>query len=78
MSKARIIFKRSVKSVMNERSILADLNSAFIVNMNYAFQDKDNLYLVMDFLGGGDLRYHISSHRRFDEQQTKFFVACLI
>lgn len=37
MSKARIITKRSVKSVMNEREILARLKSPFIVNMHYAF-----------------------------------------
>lgn len=27
--------------------------------MNFAFQDKDNLFLVMDLLNGGDMRYHI-------------------
>lgn len=42
----------------------------FIVNMQYAFQDYDNLYLVMDLLTGGDLRYHISRHKRFTEEQT--------
>ena len=42
----------------------------FIVNMNYAFQDRDNLYLVMDLLTGGDLRYHIGRQKRFSEEQT--------
>ena len=37
MSKARIITKRSVKSVINERQILEQLNNTFIVNMYYAF-----------------------------------------
>lgn len=37
MSKARIITKRSVKSVINERQILANLQNPFIVNMHYAF-----------------------------------------
>lgn len=48
----------------------------FIVNMNYAFQDNDNLYLVMDLLNGGDLRYHICRHKKFSEEQTsKFFIS---
>ena len=38
--------------------------------MRYAFQDGDNLYLVMDLLTGGDLRFHISRKRRFTEEQT--------
>jgi serine/threonine protein kinase len=45
-------------------------NDRFIVNMHYAFQDYDNLYLVMDLLTGGDLRYHIAKHRKFSEKQT--------
>ena len=38
--------------------------------MQFAFQDYDNLYLIMDLLNGGDLRYHISRHKRFSEEQT--------
>ena len=49
-----------------------------MVNMNYAFQDRENLYVVMDLLNGGDLRYHISKHRRFSEEQVRFFVACIV
>jgi serine/threonine protein kinase len=32
----------------------------------------------MDLLTGGDLRYHISRQKRFGEEQTKFFVACIL
>lgn len=46
--------------------------------MIFCFQDKENLYLVMDLLNGGDLRYHISKNKRFSEEQTKFFVACIL
>jgi serine/threonine protein kinase len=69
--------------------ILTQLNHPFIVNMYYAFQDRENIYLVMDLLNGGDLRYHICKHRRFTEEQTSkqilsfikalgFFIACLM
>ncbi len=81
MLKARILAKRSVNSVMNERKILNQLrnpyflpvNSAFhrfLVNMTYCFQDKENLYLVMDLMLGGDLRYHLSRKRVFSEAET--------
>ena len=36
-----------------ERQILETLNSPFIVKLHYAFQTKDKLYLVMDFMNGG-------------------------
>lgn len=63
---------------MNEKVILAQITHPFLVNMVYSFQDRDNLYLVMDLLGGGDLRYHIGRMRIFSEQTTKFFVACIM
>ena len=78
MSKAKIIDKRSEKGIKGERELLSKLHHPFIVNMHYSFQDKDNLYLVMDLLTGGDLRYHICKHHRFTEEQTKFFISCLL
>eukprot|EP00357_Protocruzia_adherens_P036602 CAMPEP_0115006092 /NCGR_PEP_ID=MMETSP0216-20121206/20275_1 /TAXON_ID=223996 /ORGANISM="Protocruzia adherens, Strain Boccale" /LENGTH=412 /DNA_ID=CAMNT_0002372571 /DNA_START=145 /DNA_END=1383 /DNA_ORIENTATION=- len=78
MSKAKIISKRSVNSVMNERKLLASLKHDFIVNMHYAFQDRENLFLAMDLLTGGDLRYHIGRKKRFTEEQTRFLVACIV
>lgn len=40
----------------------------FLVNMHFAYEDRDNLYLVIDLMAGGDLRYHIGKNRRFSEQ----------
>ena len=78
MSKARILGKRSVGSVINERKLLNKLKHPFLVNMRYAFQDRDTLYLVMDHLDGGDLRYHIGIRQRFTEAETKFVIQCLV
>ena len=78
MSKLKIIDKKSEKSINSEREFLSKLNHPFIVNMHYAFQDKDNLYLVMDLLNGGDLRFHISRYRKFSEEQTRFFIANMV
>jgi serine/threonine protein kinase len=78
MSKVKIIDRRSEKSIKTEREFLSKLRHPFIVNMNCAFQDYENLYLVMDLLTGGDLRYHLCKFRHFSEEETKFFVACLL
>jgi len=78
MSKAKIIDKKCQDSIIFEQKLLAKIRHPFIVNMEYAFQDQDNLYLVLDYLSGGDLRYHISRFKKFTENQTKFFVACLL
>ena len=70
MSKTKIIDKNSVDSIQGEREILSYLHHPFIVNMVYAFQDRDFLYLVMELLPGGNLRYHLGLKKRFTEEQT--------
>ena len=77
MSKVKILDKKSERSVLFERQVLSRIRNCFIVNLIYSFQDSENLYLVMDFLKGGDLRYHICKNRNITEDQTKFFLACL-
>jgi len=80
MHKTKIIGKKSIHSVLNERELLSKLKHPFIVNMAHAFQDRENLYLVMDLLNGGDLRYHICMYRKFNEEITskfKFFLKTL-
>ena len=74
---SRIITKKSIPSVLNEKRLLSQLKHPFLVNMYCAFQDKENLYLAMEFMTGGDLRYHICSKRRFSEEETRFFIACV-
>ena len=69
MIKAKIIDKKSEHSIKNERDLLANINCSFIVNMHYAFQDYENVYIVMDYLSGGDLRYHLSVRKEFSECQ---------
>ena len=78
MSKKKILDKKSEYSINNERVFLSKLRHPFLVNMHYAFQDKDNLYLVIDILNGGDLRFHCSRYRKFSEEQTRFFIACMV
>ena len=59
-----MIDKHSIKSVKNERNLLEKINHPFIINMHYSFQDNENLYLIMDFLSGGDLRYHLCKKKK--------------
>ena len=78
LSKARILYKHSVYSVMNERRLLAHLNHgyylylkiSFLVNMICAFQDIEYLYMVLDFMPGGDLRHYMIKQKSLTEEET--------
>ena len=65
--------------MLNERRILESFRHPFIVNLKYAFQDRENLYILTDFLSGGDLRFNLQKNRKlFTEEQAKFIVSCIL
>ena len=78
MLKARVMAKKSVDSVKRELELMQRINSDFIVNVHYAFVDEEYLFLVMDLMEGGDLRFHHIKIRQFEAETTQFFIACLI
>lgn len=76
----KILRKRTVneyqqeKHIKTERKIFA-LEHPYIVKLHYAFQTEHKLYMVLDFVGGGDLFHHLKKNRVFTEYQTKIYVA---
>ncbi|XP_018327500.1 ribosomal protein S6 kinase 2 beta isoform X2 [Agrilus planipennis] len=58
-----------------ERNILADVGHPFIVKLHYAFQTAGKLYLILDFLRGGDLFSRLSKEVMFTEEDVKFYLA---
>ena len=68
MSKVKIYIKKSIQNIINERKYLSMLNHPFIINLKYAFQTPEKLYLVMDYCPGGELFFHIQRVERFNEE----------
>ena len=46
--------------------------------MSWALQTIDKLYLVMEYLDGGDLKYHMQRRRKWSEAEAKFFIANIV
>ena len=76
--KSLLIKKGTIDIVYNERNILSKIYFPLISNLYYSFQDENNLYFIMDFLGGGDLRYYLMNGRFFNEKEIKFILGCII
>ncbi|XP_042843450.1 ribosomal protein S6 kinase alpha-2 isoform X1 [Panthera tigris] len=74
LKKATLKVRDRVRSKM-ERDILAEVNHPFIVKLHYAFQTEGKLYLILDFLRGGDLFSRLSKEVMFTEEDVKFYLA---
>ncbi|ELP93503.1 serine/threonine protein kinase, putative [Entamoeba invadens IP1] len=73
MKKADMIRKNVVDGVLAEKSILEYASARSVVKLFYAFQDVLNLYLVMEFCPGGDLRCLLSHVGALDETTSKIY-----
>mgnify|MGYP002626765387 CR=1 FL=1 len=79
MTKAKIIAENSEMSILRERVFLAQMKSPFVIKMFLSFTNKYNLFLLMELLSGGDLRYHLSNYTfAFNESQLKFILSNII
>uniref|UniRef100_A0A673TU25 non-specific serine/threonine protein kinase n=1 Tax=Suricata suricatta TaxID=37032 RepID=A0A673TU25_SURSU len=74
LKKATLKVRDRVRSKM-ERDILAEVSHPFIVKLHYAFQTEGKLYLILDFLRGGDLFSRLSKEVMFTEEDVKFYLA---
>ncbi|KAE8153247.1 kinase-like domain-containing protein [Aspergillus avenaceus] len=81
LSKKVIIQKKEVAHTLGERNILvrtAMAASPFIVGLKFSFQTPTDLYLVTDYMSGGELFWHLQKEGRFQEARAKFYIAELI
>ncbi|NXF98398.1 KS6A3 kinase, partial [Eubucco bourcierii] len=74
LKKATLKVRDRVRTKM-ERDILVEVNHPFIVKLHYAFQTEGKLYLILDFLRGGDLFTRLSKEVMFTEDDVKFYLA---
>jgi len=75
MRKGNIIAKNQVAHTKDEKHILQRIKHPFIVNLNYAFQTKDKLYMILDYVNGGELFWHLKKEGMFSEERSKFYAA---
>jgi serine/threonine protein kinase len=81
LQKKVIVQKKEVAHTVGERNILvrtAMADSPFIVGLKFSFQTPTDLYLVTDYMSGGELFWHLQKEGRFDEKRAKFYIAELI
>ncbi|KAI5841135.1 kinase-like domain-containing protein [Morchella snyderi] len=81
LSKKVIVQKKEVAHTLGERNILvrtATTDSPFIVGLKFSFQTPTDLYLVTDYMSGGELFWHLQKEGRFQEERAKFYIAELI
>uniref|UniRef100_H3D9T0 Protein kinase domain-containing protein n=1 Tax=Tetraodon nigroviridis TaxID=99883 RepID=H3D9T0_TETNG len=74
MNKLKCVERNEVRNVLKELQIMQNLEHPFLVNFWYSFQDEEDMFMVVDLLLGGDLRYHLQQNVHFSESTVKLYV----
>ncbi|XP_019063409.1 serine/threonine-protein kinase 32A isoform X2 [Fukomys damarensis] len=74
MNKQKCVERNEVRNVFKELQIMQGLEHPFLVNLWYSFQDEEDMFMVVDLLLGGDLRYHLQQNVHFQEDTVKLFI----
>ncbi|KOS22553.1 Protein kinase DC2 [Escovopsis weberi] len=79
LKKAEVIRLKQVDHVRNERAILADVaGHPFITHLFASFSDDCSLYMLLDYVPGGELFTYLRRYRRFTEQVARFYAAEIV
>ncbi|KZT70969.1 kinase-like protein [Daedalea quercina L-15889] len=70
---------RAERDLLKSASLVSSPGGAdWIVRLHYSFQDRDHLYLVLEYMGGGDLLNLLIERDVFEEDFTRFYVAEMV
>lgn len=71
-----VVHKKLVEQTKTERQILESVNRhPFVVKLFYAFQDREKLYLILEYGQGGELFTHLNTEKMFTETVAAFYMA---
>ncbi|KAF5375545.1 hypothetical protein D9615_009139 [Tricholomella constricta] len=75
LNKEKVVKTKQVEHTNNEQHMLEAVQHPFIINLWGSFQDSTNLYMVMDFVPGGELFTLLRRSNRFPDPVAKFYAA---
>ena len=76
----KITLKSNMKSFPTsvERCLIEKMEHPFLENLRYSFQNEDKLFLVYDYIAGGELFYYVQQEHRFEENTVRFYAAQVV
>ncbi|EGF82479.1 hypothetical protein BATDEDRAFT_3752, partial [Batrachochytrium dendrobatidis JAM81] len=74
IKKSEVVRLKQDKQIMNEKNILLDLKHSLLVELYHTFQNPTHLFMVMEFVAGGDLFTFLRKSKMFPEPLAKFYI----
>lgn len=75
LKKADLVKRNQVAHIETERHILGNIDCPFLVHLRFAFQTPEKLYMVLDYMSGGEIFFWLKREKKFSENRARLYAA---